>query len=359
MSEWGSCNFMHSRGEVRSFLQSAANYWLKEYHFDGLRVDAISRIIYWQGDERRGENKNAIDFIRVMNRGLKERHAGCILAAEDSTNYPNVTRSLDANGLGFDYKWNMGWMNDTLEYFRTAPEYRTRDYHKLTFSMMYAYNEDYLLPFSHDEVVHGKATITQKMSGYYEDKFPQARALYLYMMLHPGKKLNFMGNEIGQLREWDEKREQDWELRKYPMHDSFYHFIVELNQYYLTMPAFYSGDYVREGFLWLDCHRESDCIYAIQRNACGKDGERDKEAGKAAEAICGIFNFSKEAKQYPAPFIDDAKYRVLLNTDWERFSGGTKEEAESYSKGEIILLPPYSGILFCRVGDEVTEKEQQ
>ncbi len=250
-------------------------------------------------------------------------------------------------------------MNDTLEYFRTAPEYRTRDYHKLTFSMMYAYNEDYLLPFSHDEVVHGKATITQKMSGYYEDKFPQARALYLYMMLHPGKKLNFMGNEIGQLREWDEKREQDWELRKYPMHDSFYHFIVELNQYYLTMPAFYSGDYVREGFLWLDCHREADCIYAIQRNACGKDGERDREAGKAAEAICGIFNFSKEAKQYPAPFIDDAKYRVLLNTDWERFSGGTKEEAESYSKGEIILLPPYSGILFCRVGDEVTEKEQQ
>lgn len=359
VSEWGSCNFMHSRGEVRSFLQSAANYWLKEYHFDGLRVDAISRIIYWQGDERRGENKNAIDFIRVMNRGLKERHAGCILAAEDSTNYPNVTRSLGEGGLGFDYKWNMGWMNDTLEYFRTAPEYRTRDYHKLTFSMMYAYNEDYLLPFSHDEVVHGKATITQKMSGYYEDKFPQARALYLYMMLHPGKKLNFMGNEIGQLREWDEKREQDWELRKYPMHDSFYHFIVELNQYYLTMPTFYSGDYVREGFLWLDCHRESDCIYAIQRNACGKDGERDKEAGKAAEAICGIFNFSKEAKQYPAPFIDDAKYRVLLNTDWERFSGGTKEEAESYSKGEIILLPPYSGILFCRLGDEVTEKEQQ
>ena len=142
VSEWGSCNFMHSRGEVRSFLQSAANYWLKEYHFDGLRMDAISRIIYWQGDENRGENGNAIEFIKVMNKGLKERHSECILAAEDSTSYPNVTGHVDDGGLGFDYKWNMGWMNDTLEYFKTSPRYRIKDYHKLTFSMVDAYNED-------------------------------------------------------------------------------------------------------------------------------------------------------------------------------------------------------------------------
>jgi len=207
VSEWGSCNFMHSRGEVRCFLQSAAYYWMKEFHFDGIRMDAISRIIYWQGDERRGVNGNAVDFIRFMNKGLKERVPNCILAAEDSTNFPGVTAPADQGGLGFDLKWNMGWMHDTLEYFQLDPSARTEAYHKLTFSMMYAYNEHYLLPLSHDEVVHGKATILQKMNGDYERKFPQARAMYAYMMLHPGKKLNFMGNEIGQFREWDEKRE--------------------------------------------------------------------------------------------------------------------------------------------------------
>ncbi len=233
VSEWGSCNFMHSRGEVRSFLQSAANYWLTEYHADGIRMDAISRIIYWQGDPARGVNNNAVAFIREMNRGLKAMHPSAMLFAEDSTSYPGITRSPGEGGLGFDYKWDMGWMNDTLDYFRTAPEYRSRDYHKLTFSMMYYYNDAYLLPFSHDETVHGKATILQKMYGEYDDKFPQARALYLYMYAHPGKKLNFMGNELGQLREWDEKREQDWEILKYPLHDAFHRFMKDLNQIYL------------------------------------------------------------------------------------------------------------------------------
>lgn len=164
-SEWGSYNFMHSRGEVRSFLQSAANFWLKEYHFDGLRMDAISRIIYWQGDEKRGVNGNAVDFIKGMNQRLKADHPGCMLIAEDSTNYPGITKAVEDGGLGFDYKWDMGWMHDTLEYFQAPPERRTEQYHKLTFSMMYFRNETYLLPFSHDEVVHGKATILQKMNG--------------------------------------------------------------------------------------------------------------------------------------------------------------------------------------------------
>ncbi len=179
ISEWGSCNFMYSRGEVRSFLQSSANFWLSVFHFDGLRMDAISRIIYWQGDSKRGENGNAVDFIKVMNKGLKEKNKNCILIAEDSTNYKDVTAPVDQGGLGFDYKWDMGWMHDTLQYFQTPPTKRTEKYHKLTFSMLYYYNENYLLPFSHDEVVHGKATITQKMNGEYEKKFPQARAMYL------------------------------------------------------------------------------------------------------------------------------------------------------------------------------------
>ena len=262
VSEWGSYNFMHSRGEVRSFLQSAANFWLKEYHFDGLRMDAISRIIYWQGDEKRGVNGNAVDFIKVMNLGLKENNPDCILIAEDSTNYPGITKSVHDGGLGFDYKWDMGWMHDTLTYFQAAPAQRTALYHKLTFSMMYFQNEKYLLPFSHDEVVHGKATILQKMNGQYEQKFPQARAMYLYMLVHPGKKLNFMGNEFGQLREWNEKREQDWDLRKYPNHDAFYHYMAKLNDIYISHPALFEWDYRTDGFYWLDCHQENRCIYS-------------------------------------------------------------------------------------------------
>lgn len=187
VSEWGSCNFMHSRGEVRSFLQSSANYWIKEFHIDGLRMDAISRAIYWQGDPARGVNLNAVEFLQYMNRGLKEMHPSVILAAEDSTAFPKVTDPVSQGGLGFDYKWDMGWMNDTLDYFRTGPEYRSSNYHKLTFSMMYYYDARFLLPLSHDEVVHGKATILQKMNGDYDNKFPQARALYMYMYAHPGK----------------------------------------------------------------------------------------------------------------------------------------------------------------------------
>lgn len=332
VSEWGSCNFIHSRGEVRSFLQSAANYWLKEYHFDGLRMDAISRIIYWQGDERRGANGNAIDFIKVMNKGLKERNSGCVLIAEDSTNFPNVTGAVNDGGLGFDYKWDMGWMNDTLEYFKLAPEQRTAGYHKLTFSMVYAYNENYLLPLSHDEVVHGKATIVQKMNGQYDVKFPQAKALYLYMMIHPGKKLNFMGNEIGQLREWDEKREQDWDLRKYPVHDAFYQFITALNKLYLSTPALYEKDYNREGFEWLDCHQENDCIYAIQRKG-------------NSQIVCGVFNLSNGTKQYKIPFKDDSEYGILLHSDWERFGGQTKEICETARKDQVISMPPFSAVL--------------
>lgn len=336
VSEWGSYNFMHSRGEVRSFLQSCANYWLDKFHFDGIRMDAISRIIYWQGDEKRGENGNAIDFIKVMNRGLKKLNPGCMLIAEDSTNYPKVTEAVDLGGLGFDYKWDMGWMHDTLEYFQSMPEQRVERYHKLTFSMMYFENERYLLPFSHDEVVHGKAAILQKMNGEYEAKFPQARALYLYMTVHPGKKLNFMGNEIGQLREWDEKRQQDWELRKYPIHDSFYRYISELNKIYLMHPSFSEWDYKDSGFKWLDCHQEEKCLYAIQRKSKN-------------ETTVAIFNFSNKVQSNYQIALPEAKeVDTLLYTDWERFGGNTSEDIEicKLTNGFLIsTIAPFSGIL--------------
>lgn len=336
VSEWGSCNFMHSRGEVRSFLQSSANYWLKEFHFDGLRMDAISRIIiiiiYWQGNESRGENGNAVDFIKVMNKGLKTLNPGCILIAEDSTNYPNVTLEVDQGGLGFDYKWDMGWMHDTLEYFQAPPAARTAQYHKLTFSMMYYYKENYMLPFSHDEVVHGKAAILQKMNGQYGDKFPQARALYLYMMVHPGKKLNFMGNEICQLREWSEKREQDWDLLSYPAHDSFYTFISDLNKIYLRHPALWELDHSPEGFSWLDCHQEEKCVYILQRNA-------------KAEHLIAAFNLSakEQSVTLPASGASGKSLTMLICTDWEKYGGSSPVDTEV--PGSSFTMAPFSAVL--------------
>ena len=340
VSEWGSCNFMHSRGEVRSFLQSAANYWLTEYHMDGIRMDAISRIIYWQGEPARGVNHNAVEFIREMNRGLKTMHPTAILSAEDSTSFPNVTKPVSEGGLGFDYKWDMGWMNDTLDYFRTAPEYRSRDYHKLTFSMMYYYNDTFLLPLSHDEVVHGKATILQKMSGDYDMKFPQARAFYMYMYAHPGKKLNFMGNELGQLREWDEKREQDWNILKYPIHDAFHHFMKDLNLIYQTHPALSQKDYTPDGFQWIDCHQEVRCIYAFERRS---DQER----------ILALFNFSDtQQEKYEFEVKDAKKLTILIASDMEQYAGTKKYKAMNIpvQNGKAILdLEPYSAI-YLQVG---------
>ena len=336
-SEWGSCNFMHSRGEVRSFLQSAANYWLNEYHADGIRMDAISRIIYWQGEPARGVNNNAVDFIRTMNRGLKEMHPSAMLFAEDSTSFPDVTKPVSEGGLGFDYKWDMGWMNDTLDYFRTAPEYRSRDYHKLTFSMMYYYNDTFLLPLSHDENVHGKATILQKMYGNYEEKFPQARAFYMYMYAHPGKKLNFMGSEFGQFREWDEKREQDWFLLKYPIHDAFYKFMKDLNHIYSVHPAFFAGDYSPEGFRWLDCHQEERCIYAFERKA-----KNDR--------IIAVFNFSdKQQKNYELKIPEATELKLMIASDMEQYSGTKKYEKESMilkKEKASFTLEPYSAVYY-------------
>ncbi len=344
-SEWGSCNFMHSRGEVRSFLQSAANYWLSEFHFDGLRLDAISNMIYWQGDPARGENRGAVMFLRDLNLGLKKRHPSAMLMAEDSTSRPDITRPADQGGLGFDYKWDMGWMNDTLSYFQSWPQQRTEKYHKLTFSMQYYYEENYLLPLSHDENVHGKATILQKMYGDYELKFPQARAFYLYMYTHPGKKLNFMGNELGQLREWDEKRQQDWDLLKYPNHDAFRRFMKDLNELYGGNPALWQMDYEREGFQWLDCHQESRCVYAFERRG-------------TKQRVMAVFNFSDQVQEDYEVTVPGAKsLTLLMDTDRDIYGGSrmgleNRVTVKADPEGRVkFTLVPFSGRCY-----EVDEK---
>ena len=264
-SEWGTCNFNYYRGEVRSFLQSAAHFWLEVFHFDGIRMDAISNAIYWQGDSTRGINEGALEFLKNMNAGLQKLHPTAMLIAEDSTNYPKVTAPTAYDGLGFDYKWDMGWMNDTLNYYRVHPFDRKFHYNKITFSMMYFYRENYLLTFSHDEVVHGKATIIQKMWGDYDYKFQQVKTLYVYMMTHPGKKLNFMGNEIGQFREWDENRECDWMLLDYPKHQAFQNFMRDLNKLYISEPALYQGEYDQKSFRWLEAEAVEERIYIYER----------------------------------------------------------------------------------------------
>ena len=341
-SEWGTCNFIHSRGEVCSFLQSAANYWLKEYHFDGLRMDAISRAIYWQGNPARGVNSCAINFIRNMNDGLHKLHPTAMIIAEDSTAYPKVTAPVEYNGLGFDYKWDLGWMNDTLEYFKISPKERPNHYYKLTFSMEYFYNELFLLPFSHDEVVHGKATIIQKMWGDYEDKFKQCRALYMYMYTHPGKKLNFMGNEIAQFREWDEKREQDWQLIKMPLHDAFNKYIKRLNEVYDNYEALYENEYDSSYFKWLEVNAPEKSVYIYER---GRDDHR----------IIVALNFSDN--EY-APFTfkveEELRLREIVNSDSDIYGGSTwgvrsdvtttKEDDNLYNLS--INLKPFSGIIY-------------
>lgn len=339
-SEWGSYNFNFGRGEVRSFLQSAANYWLKEYHFDGLRMDAVSRAIFWLGDVKRGVNECAIKFIQTMNQGLKKRHKGIMLIAEDSTNYLKVTAPVEYDGLGFDYKWDMGWMNDTLEFFKLPPLYRTKSINKLTFSMAYFYNELYLLPLSHDEVVHGKATIIQKMWGSYEQKFSQARLLYMYMYTHPGKKLNFMGNEIGQFREWDEKREQDWFLKKYPLHDSFMRYMRDISRVYVNNSALYNGEYNSKFFTWHQMGTK-DRALAIYERGSDEDGR-----------YIVFLNFSDvPVEEFEFEIDNIISLELIINTEADIYSGcmktGTTEiKAEITEDGNTnvsVNMPPFSG----------------
>lgn len=326
-SEWGTCNFIYSRYEVRSFLQSAANYWLDKYHFDGIRMDAVSRLIYWMGDENRGVNPKAIDFLKQMNAGLHALHPSAMLIAEDSTAYPHVTKPVNEGGLGFDYKWDLGWMNDTLDYMMKTSDERKELSGKLTFSMYYFYNERYLLPLSHDEVVHGKRTIVDKIYGTYEEKFAQLRSLYLYMMMHPGKKLNFMGNEIAMFREWDEEKELDWFLLKYPMHDAFHHYFETLGKIYQNTPQLYEWDDDPRSFEWITINDKQNNVYGFQRLA------------GTLKPVAAFFNFSNKTQTIHT----EDKWVLRLHTDWECFNGTTKEKKEKKST-DYFVLPPFSSI---------------
>ena len=343
-SEWGTCNFNFYRGEVRSFLNSAAAIWLDLYHCDGIRMDAISRALYWLGDPSRGVNQGAVQFLQNMNQGLHQRFPSAILTAEDSTNFLKVTAPVEYDGLGFDYKWDMGWMHDTLDFFATPFDQRRDAYHKLTFSMSYFYNELYLLSLSHDEMVHGKKTVIDKLWGTYEEKFAQARLLYFYMLTHPGKKLNFMGSELAHFREWDEERELDWMLLRYPLHDAFHKYIAALNGLYHAEPALYEGEYNAACFEWVACQSRDEGIYAYLRK--GRGGP-----------LLAVMNTQPNAYlKYPLYLTEGCTARMLFSTDLQQWGGTTRAPSQPqatlpggvFGRNHTLYvdLPPLSGALY-------------
>ncbi len=269
--EWGTANLDLGKGITRSFLFSNALFYMKYFHVDGFRVDAVSNLLYHMGNPNRGVNEGACSFLRELSNILFGVDDRILLMAEDSSSFPNVTKPTSIGGIGFNYKWDMGWMNDTLKYFKLDPIYRKYHHHQLTFSMMYYYNEQFVLPFSHDEVVHMKGSLLNKMPGDYWQQFANYRLLMGYMMTHPGKKLLFMGNELAPYSEWAFYKGLDWNLLEYPSHDSAYHYMQDLTKLYKSSKCLYELDYSYDGFRYMDADNADQSLYIYARFAKNKD----------------------------------------------------------------------------------------
>ncbi|MCR1898970.1 1,4-alpha-glucan branching protein GlgB [Irregularibacter muris] len=316
--QWGTAVFDFEKPQVRSFLISNAVFWFERYHIDGLRVDAVSYMLYLdQG--REGKNLAAIDFLKTLNKVIFHHYPEALMIAEDSSAWPLVTAPVHFGGLGFNYKWNMGWMNDILKYMQKRPESR-KEYHQLiTFSITYTFSENFLLPLSHDEVVHGKKSLLDKMPGDYWQKFAGLRLLYSYMYAHPGKKLLFMGGEFGQFIEWDHDKELDWFLLDYDMHKKMQSFVKTLNHFYKAEKTLYQWDHKAEGFQWINHQDHEQSVFSFIR--------RNKEG----DFLLGIFNFTPTPyRQYKMGIPERGIYKEVLNSDDEKFGG-----SHWINKGEI------------------------
>ena len=316
-NEWGTANFNVSRNEVRSFLVSNLYFWIKEFHIDGVRMDAISNMIYHKDGV--SENRASIEFLQYLNQSLHENHPDIMLVAEDSSAWPLVTKYQADGGLGFDFKWNMGWMNDTLKYIEQDPFFRKSHHGKLTFSFMYAFSENFILPLSHDEIVHGKNAILNKMPGYYEDKLAHVKNLYSYQMAHPGKKLNFMGNEFVQGLEWRYYEQLEWQLLKDNKGSKdIQNYVKALNTLYLEEKALWHDG--QNAFEWIEHENIDENMLIFLR----KDPDTD-------DFIIAVFNFSgKDQDKYPVGVNLEGEYECILDSNEKRFGGSYQGRKRNY-----------------------------
>ena len=316
-NEWGTANFNVSRNEVRSFLVSNLYFWIKEFHIDGVRMDAISNMIYHKDGV--SENRASIEFLQYLNQSLHENHPDIMLVAEDSSAWPLVTKYQADGGLGFDFKWNMGWMNDTLKYIEQDPFFRKSHHGKLTFSFMYAFSENFVLPLSHDEIVHGKNAILNKMPGYYEDKLDHVKNLYSYQMAHPGKKLNFMGNEFVQGLEWRYYEQLEWQLLKENKGSKdIQNYVKALNTLYLEEKALWHDG--QNAFEWIEHENiDENMLIFLRKNPDTED------------FIIAVFNFSgKDHDKYPVGVNLEGEYECILDSNEKRFGGSYQGRKRNY-----------------------------
>jgi len=350
--DWGTYVFNYGRHEVRNFLFANALYWFKEFHVDGLRIDAVASMLYLDYSRKEGEwlpnvhggneNLEAIDFLRELNRVVHEQYPGVMMIAEESTSWPGVSRPLYTGGLGFTFKWNMGWMHDTLNYMRQDPVFRAYQHSSLTFSMLYAFSENFVLPLSHDEVVHGKGALLSKMPGDMWQQQANLRLMYAYMWAHPGKKLLFMGGEIGQWNEWSESREPDWCLREFPAHEGIRNLVRDLNGIYAQEPAMHRHDHDWSGFRWLDFSDYGCSVISFARFA------------EDSPPVMWVFNFTPVVRRwYRVPCPRAGEWQEVLNTDSGYYGGsnvgnggGAVACTDNWHGGHFmeLTLPPLAAV---------------
>ena len=354
--DWGTLIFNYGRHEVRNFLISSALFWLDAFHVDGLRVDAVASMLYLDYSRKEGEwlpnkfggreNLDAIDFLRELNSVTHEHHPGSVMIAEESTAFPAVSRPTWVGGLGFTYKWNMGWMHDILTYIGKDPLYRRWEHQHLTFSMLYAFNENFILPFSHDEVVHGKRSMMDKVPGDQWQKAATLRTLYTFMYAHPGKKLLFMGDEFGQWREWTHEESLDWHLTREPLHAGLQRFVEDLNRLYRQEPALFELDFESAGFQWIDCNDHESSVLTFIRRAVDP-----------SDLVVVVVNWTPVVRPgYRVGVPAAGRYAELLNSDSEIYGGGNVGNqggldtepvpAHGHAQSLSLTLPPLAGLIF-------------
>ena len=354
---WGTLIYNYGRPQVSNFLIANALYWAEKFHADGIRMDAVASMLYLDYGKQDGEwvpniyggneNLEAVEFLKHLNSIFKKKHPGAVLIAEESTAWPQVTGDVKEGSLGFDYKWNMGWMNDFLGYMQYDPYFRCHHYGELTFSMLYAYSEDFVLVFSHDEVVHGKGSMAGKMPGEtLEAKYSNLRAAYGYMMTHPGKKLLFMGQDFGQMSEWNENESLPWDLLKYDKHSQTKAYVKALNELYYNTPALYEKDFHLDGFQWINCTSSKDNIVVFLRKT-----DRPEET---LLVTCNFAPVTHEKFQVGVPFA--GKYKEILNSEDKKFGGSgignsrikasKKKEADGREDSIEITLAPLGVQIF-------------